>query len=170
MPVTIPPNASQKILTLPEIGGLTRTYFLDLSLVNGRGEAASRNFYCLSTKPDVLDEAKTTWFVTPMKGYADLTRLDELPPVKLNVKPNFGGESGSKVITVELENPGSHLALFVELRLVREKSGESVRPIFWEDNYFSLLPGEKRTIRGRFSEQDLEGEQPILKVGGWNIK
>ncbi len=170
MPVAIPPNSSQRILTLRETGRLTRTYFLDLSLVNGRGEAVSRNFYCLSTKPDVLDEAKTTWFVTPMKGYADLTRLDELPPVKLNVKPDFGGESGSKVITVELENPGSHLALFVELRLVRERSGESVRPIFWEDNYFSILPGEKRTIRGRYSEQDLEGEQAVLKVGGWNIK
>jgi exo-1,4-beta-D-glucosaminidase len=45
-----------------------------------------------------------------------------------------------------------------------------VLPIFWEDNYFSLLPGEKRKIRGYFYKEELEGKTPILKISGWNIE
>jgi exo-1,4-beta-D-glucosaminidase len=163
-------NEAQKICALPELSGLTKTYFLDLRLVDQTDRAVSRNFYCLSTRPDLLDEANTTWFVTPMKGYADLTALSELPSVELTVKHQFSAQGAKKLVKVELKNPTPHLAFFIELMVVKEKTGESVRPIFWEDNYFSLLPGETRTLSGHFAEEDLEGAQPILKVSGWNLK
>jgi exo-1,4-beta-D-glucosaminidase len=57
-----------------------------------------------------------------------------------------------------------------ELRLARDRSGESVLPIFWEDNYFSLLPGERLTIRGSYAVEDLRGEKPVLKISGWNVR
>jgi len=34
----------------------------------------------------------------------------------------------------------------------------------------ALLPGEKREIMGAFADEDLQGERPVLKVRGWNIK
>ena len=42
-------------------------------------------------------------------------------------------------------------------------------PIFWEDNYFSLLPKEKRQVKVEFNPQDLNGELPVLEIDGWNI-
>jgi exo-1,4-beta-D-glucosaminidase len=44
-----------------------------------------------------------------------------------------------------------------------------VLPIFWEDNYISLLPGETKTISGRFSIADTGGEKPLFIFSGWNL-
>jgi exo-1,4-beta-D-glucosaminidase len=168
--VSLAPNESQRIFTLPDLPGLSKAYFVDLRLFDKNGAPVSSNFYCLSTKPDVLDEAKTEWFVTPAKDYADLTELNILPQVQLKASHRFTKEGGKDVIIVDLENPASQLAFMIELRLLKDKSGVSVLPIFWEDNYFSLLPGEKRTLRGTFSAEDLGGEKPVLKISGWSVK
>jgi exo-1,4-beta-D-glucosaminidase len=167
--ISVPPNESEKIFVLPVLEGLSKTYFLDLKLYDKSGALMSSNFYCLSTKPDVLDEARTEWFVTPVKEFADMTDLNKLPEVQLNVKCHFPREGSKEVAQVELENPTSRLALMIELKLLKDKSGASVLPIFWEDNYFSLLPGEKRTLVGYYSVEDLDGEQPVLKISGWNV-
>jgi exo-1,4-beta-D-glucosaminidase len=44
-----------------------------------------------------------------------------------------------------------------------------VLPVFWEDNYFSLLPGEKKTVKVEFDAKNLDGDKPLLKVEGWNV-
>ncbi|MGE5409751.1 MAG: hypothetical protein ACM3MI_02235, partial [Clostridiales bacterium] len=49
-------------------------------------------------------------------------------------------------------------------------TGENVLPIFWDDNYISLLPGEKRTVNGYYFTKDLEGSHPQIVVTGWNVK
>jgi exo-1,4-beta-D-glucosaminidase len=168
--VSLAPNESQRIFTLPDVQGLSKTYFVDLRIYDKSGAPVSSNFYVLSTKPDVLDEGKITWFVTPAKDYADFTDLNKLPQVQLKANHRYAKEGAKNIVTVELENPTSHLAFMVELRLIKEKSGGSVLPIFWEDNYFSLLPGEKRILRGSFGVEDLAGEKPVLKISGWNLK
>jgi exo-1,4-beta-D-glucosaminidase len=73
-------------------------------------------------------------------------------------------------VTVDLENPSSDLALMVEVRVVRNLSGETVLPVYLDDNYITLLPKETRKISGLFSTDDLAGELPVVKVRGWNVK
>ena len=63
----------------------------------------------------------------------------------------------------------SSLAFSVNPKLVKSKSKDLVLPVYWEDNYFSLLPGEKRSMKVEFSEDDQDGEKPVLMVEGWNI-
>lgn len=155
---------------LPEIAGLTTTYFLDLRLFREKEVLVDANFYCLSAKPETLDYTKNQWFVTPVKDYADMTGLAGLRPVRLKVKEKFSHDGAAYKFTVELENPSPDLAFQVELQVVRDGSGETVLPIFLDDNDFSLLPGEKRKIAGVFATEDLRGEQPVLKVRGWNVK
>jgi exo-1,4-beta-D-glucosaminidase len=55
-------------------------------------------------------------------------------------------------------------------RVTHGKGGDDVTPIFWSDNYFSLLPGEKRTVTARFNSSDLRGATPELLVEGWNVE
>ena len=57
----------------------------------------------------------------------------------------------------------------VEIRVVRDTSGEVVLPIYFDDNYFTLLPDESRKISAVFSPDDLGGELPVVKVRGWNV-
>lgn len=156
------------VLRLP--AGLTSTYFLDLRIFKEKGQLVDTNFYCLSAKPETLDEANSTWYVTPIKDFTDLTALNSLKPVTLKVKSNFSKSGPSTKVTVELENPSADLALMVEVRVVRDVSGEVVLPIFLDDNYVTLLPKETRKISGLFATEDLMGELPVVKVRGWNVK
>ncbi len=78
-------DSTAKIFTLPEVSGLSPTYFLVLQLEDSTGKQVGSNFYWLSTKPETLDWAKTTWWMTPTASYADFTALSQLPKVKLKV-------------------------------------------------------------------------------------
>jgi len=42
-------------------------------------------------------------------------------------------------------------------------------PVFWDDNYISLLPGEERSISATFDSSDLNGKEPALEVAGYNV-
>ena len=76
-------------------------------------------------------------------------------------------EKGSVRVTVR--NPEKSLAFMVHLRLTRGKGGDDVVPIFWNDNYVSLLPGESRELTARYDASALEGKEPELEVDGWNV-
>jgi len=44
-----------------------------------------------------------------------------------------------------------------------------ILPAFYEDNYFSLLPGEEKSVTIRCAEADACSREPELWVEGWNI-
>jgi exo-1,4-beta-D-glucosaminidase len=162
-------DEAKNLLTLPSCEGLSKTYFLDLRLFDKKGKQVNSNFYTLSTVPDVLDTAKTNWFVTPVKSHADFTMLNDLKKVEPEVKHSFK-YSGDKVyVHVTIKNASDLLAFMADLSVLKGKSGESVLPVFWQDNYFSLLPHETKNIEGYFYKTDLKGTVPCLKIGGWNI-
>lgn len=161
---SIDPNESKQVLKLPQIPDATPVYFLSMKLKDG-SKPVAENFYWLSTKPDVLDFEHTEWFFTPIKEYADFTSLNEMPKAAIQVEQRFTQNE----VTVTLKNPSSQVAFFIELRVVGDKSGLSILPIFWDDNYVSLLPGETKQLNARFSKEDLRGEKPILEYSGWNL-
>jgi Exo-beta-D-glucosaminidase Ig-fold domain/Glycosyl hydrolases family 2/Glycosyl hydrolases family 2, sugar binding domain len=100
------------------------------------------------------------------------TNLDQLPRVTLRVtvsKSKGNGDTRTRRLTVHISNPTPHVALMIRLKLTRAESGERVLPIFYGDNYFSLFPGESRTVSIQFAAADLAGEPPKLVVEGWNI-
>jgi beta-mannosidase len=43
-----------------------------------------------------------------------------------------------------------------------------VLPVYYDDNYVSLLPGESRTIKVEAAAKDLGGDSPLVVVDGWN--
>ncbi len=71
---------------------------------------------------------------------------------------------------VVVENKSDGVAFMVHPRLTSGKGGDNVTPIFWSDNYFSLLPGEKKSITARFDSASLQGATPELVVEGWNVE
>jgi hypothetical protein len=44
-----------------------------------------------------------------------------------------------------------------------------VLPVFYSDNYVSLLPGETRTITIEAEARELDGRKPLVVVDGWNV-
>jgi len=61
------------------------------------------------------------------------------------------------------------VAFQVHFRVTKGKDGDDLVPIFWEDNYFSLLPGEEKTVSAAADPADAEGTSPILELDGYNI-
>ncbi|MCI0611822.1 glycoside hydrolase family 2 [bacterium] len=163
--VGIGPNESKAIFDLPKSIDSMPVCFLKLKLSNVDGKTIAENFYWLSSKPDVLDFPNSDWYFTPITEYADFTSLKDLPPAKIQVEPTWN-ENG---LHVNLKNPGQKLAFFVELRVVSDKTGRSILPIFWDDNYISLLPGETKQLSARFSPEHLKGEKPMLLYSGFNV-
>ncbi len=167
--VDIPANSSERITALPAVNSPTTTYFVDLRLYKGK-KLVSVNFYALSTTPDRMDWKNFTFFVSETKKYADLKELNDLPEVKLELKKNFVRKGNEYFVTTEVHNPTDHLAFMIYLSVKEGKTGETVLPIFWDDNYVSLLPGETRTLKGHFYVEDLHGQTPKLEISGWNVK
>jgi hypothetical protein len=52
---------------------------------------------------------------------------------------------------------------------VKSKEQSEILPVFWDDNYISLLPGEKREVTVRVRKSDLGGAQSTLLVDGFNV-
>jgi len=161
-------DSAKHVLTIPEIPDLTTTYFVRLTLEEAPGKKASSNWYWLSTKPDVLDWEKTEWFDTPTKSFADLTGLATLPQAKLQGMATTVTEGKTTTTHVTVENRGESLAFFIHLRLTQD--GKEVLPILWEDNYFELMPGEKREIAGAYAATTASGAAPVVEVDGWNVE
>jgi exo-1,4-beta-D-glucosaminidase len=167
-PVEMQNGAAQRVFRLPRLEHVTTTYFLSLRLLEQDGPELANNFYWLSTTPDVLDyDAKVTlWeYYTPSKQYADLTLLNSLPPAEVDVSHRFETIGQEGRITVELANRSDRIAFGIEL-LLADDAGEPVVPVFWQDNYVSLLPHETKTLMATFPPTE---QPPFLTVRGWNI-
>jgi exo-1,4-beta-D-glucosaminidase len=163
-------DSTAKVFELPKVEGLSPTYFLDLRVTDASGKPAGSNFYWLSTKPETLDWAKSNWYTTPTASFADYTSLAELPKVKLNVSSHTEKLASDSVTHVTIENPGKTVAFFVRLKLDKGKGGEEILPVIWQDNYVSLLPGEKREITATYRTSSLGAAQPEVEVRGWNVE
>lgn len=167
-PLRVPAGSRHPVLTLPESagGGL---HFVDARIVGSDGALLGSNFYWLPAAPDVLDWENGKWFYTPVKQFADMKGVNDLPKADLGVEHRFLAGAENTEVEVTLRNPGPNLAFFVELEVAGSKSGRLATPVFWEDNYVSLAPGETRTIRGTLPLRALNGEEPVLRWQGINV-
>jgi exo-1,4-beta-D-glucosaminidase len=168
--MNVAPDSSTKAFDLPKVEGLNTTYFLRLQLHDVAGKQLSDNFYWLSTKADTLDwKHKRDTVYTPQAEFADLTGLNTLPQVNLDVKSAKEQQGNKTGVRVTVRNPSGSIAFMVHLRLSKGKGGADVTPIFWSDNYFSLLPGEQREVSATYDTADLDHKAAVLEVDGYNV-
>jgi exo-1,4-beta-D-glucosaminidase len=164
------PDSSQRTFTIERPSGLTTTFFLQLKLQDAAGKTLSDNLYWLSTVPDVpgpRTERGEAYSSKP-KSVADLTALNKLPQANVTQTSRFEKKGAETVGYVTVENASDKLALALRLLVSKGKEGEEILPSYWDDNYFSLLPGEKRTVNVRFATAELGAALPVVSIDGWN--
>jgi exo-1,4-beta-D-glucosaminidase len=163
-------DSSTRVFSIPETAVTSSaTSFVRLRLEDAAGRTLSSNFYWLPAKSSSFDWEKTTFFYTPSPAYEDLTALNNLPQVKLESTAHLTLQGDTGIVTVQVKNPMSHLAFQVSLRVLASNGDQEILPVLWDDNYFSLMPGESRTVSATFDRQQLQRVQPEVKVSGWNI-
>ncbi|MGB4292872.1 MAG: glycoside hydrolase family 2 TIM barrel-domain containing protein [Bacteroidales bacterium] len=151
----VEPDESKNVFPVEVPANITKVYFLKLEMKDAEGKSVSSNFYWLHADGDEK---------------ADFKDLMNLPKTNLKVEATPLQQKGNRAsITVTLENTGSNLAFAVNPKILKSSSKSPVLPIFWDDNYFSLLPGEKRMVNVEFDVKELKGDSPLIKVEGWNV-
>ena len=142
--------------------------FLDLKLLDDKGAIITTNFYWLSNKKDVFDWDKTFWGNTPIKEYADYNKLHDLPKSNINAFVSTKSLTSSTELSVQIQNTTSKVAFFVNLNIL-DKFGKTIFPVFWNENFVSILPNEKRTIKC-IIPNNVKNSKKNLIISGWNIK
>lgn len=161
--------SSQKVFKLPVMQPPIKVYFLNLSLTDDSGSPVSENFYWLSAKEDVLDEARSEWFVTPNSSYADFTALNQMPAATLEGKVSTEKNENMTTLSISLKNTSPVVAFFTELKLKDPATNELILPVYWSDNYTSLLPGSSKSITVQYETRSLKGDKPVIEISGWNV-
>ncbi|WP_139125745.1 glycoside hydrolase family 2 protein [Arcticibacter eurypsychrophilus] len=73
-------------------------------------------------------------------------------------------------IEVKLSNPaGNPVAFFSRLSLVDPKTDKRLLPVFYDDNYVSVVPGAEKTVIIEYTPS-AGLEMPYVTVKGWNVK
>eukprot|EP01102_Stenamoeba_stenopodia_P021025 TRINITY_DN8370_c0_g1_i1.p1 TRINITY_DN8370_c0_g1~~TRINITY_DN8370_c0_g1_i1.p1 ORF type:complete len:621 (-),score=123.06 TRINITY_DN8370_c0_g1_i1:112-1974(-) len=163
--------SSNTIPPLNTIEGITSTYFLRLTVFDQDEEQQlSQNLYWLSTTPDVIDYANSTWYRSPDSTYANFTLLQTLPPVYVNTNLTYSTDenTGITTVSVTVNNDNAYIAFFIRLRVTAGADGPDIQPILWSDNYFSLMSDESIDITATFESSLLGDYEPALIVEVFN--
>ena len=87
-----------------------------------------------------------------------------MPEARLNVKVKSApAGSGEDRFTVTLRNVSRRIAFFNQLQ-VFDAEGHSVKPAFYSDNFFTIMPGREKTVTIDIKK----GSGRTLKLKGWN--
>jgi len=146
----VPAETSQKVAQAPNAYD-TALFFIKLNLRDAGGKLLSTNFYWQQVAQDQFGG------------------LQNLPAVTLDAKADVRAEGDNTLLTVTLANNTSHIALMSHLQLHEKKSGKRVLPVFYSDNYLSLVPGESTTVTIEAATKDFQGDDPLIEVDGYNV-
>ena len=147
---TLPANSHIKVWDVNFRGKTARVYFLRLRITY------------VSTGLTV--DENTYWF----PGGGDrkaLMALDKAKIVGQMMKSNQGK------FTVDIANSGDVTAFFVRMKVVKAIDGKMVTPVFFDDNYIVLLPGEKKsiTVDVNLLESEDRNTPLMLHIEGVNL-
>lgn len=123
--------------------------FLVVRLLNSKQEILSDNLYWLS------DESGK---------YTGLQNMSQAG-VKSTVKKL---SEGKLEFTISNKENGP-VAFFSRISLVDNKTGKRILPVFYSNNYISVLPGEQKTVLLEYPAS-VNTESTSVTVSGWNVK
>lgn len=133
-------------------------------------------FIRLMVKDNLGNVLGDTLYWHNWKNYMRYESLNSLPEVTLSAsvspKPPIAGEIGKDnlLYAITLSNNDAAPAVQTRIRTISSATGEDILPAFYSDNYFSLMPGESKTVTVEFKPQYLKGGKPVLELSGWNTK
>lgn len=167
-----PADSVQRLFNLPDNNIDTEVYFVRLTLTDKTSNVVSTNFYWLPEKPSVMDwsieHQQAHVYYSDVLSYGNVSMLNQLKQVQLDASVSSEPLSEGKSVRVQIHNPSKNLAFQIHLSIVDDKSEEEILPVLWDDNYFSLLPGESRVVFARYSAAQAV-EHPRFEVDGWNV-
>ena len=148
-------------LTIRFPENISQVHFIKLILKDENGKDVSSNFYWRSN--DKYEGSKTLTGPAA-SGFEDLSKLKQAK-VKLTYKVRE--DDNNYFVDITLRNTSGQIAFFNQLQFLNSKMSP-IRPSFYTDNFFSLMPGEKKTVTIETAKGKLK-DGVVLALKGWNI-
>lgn len=148
-------------LTIRFPENISQVHFIKLILKDEKGKDVSSNFYWRSN--DKYEGSKTLTGPAA-SGFEDLSKLKQAK-VKLTYKVRE--DDNNYFVDITLRNTSGQIAFFNQLQFLNSKMSP-IRPSFYTDNFFSLMPGEKKTVTIETAKGKLK-DGAVLALKGWNI-
>ncbi|MDD4033646.1 MAG: beta-glycosidase, partial [Bacteroidales bacterium] len=143
-------DATIKCFALEFPESLSATFFIKLTLKEGE-KVISDNFYWRG------------------KEDGNYQAMNEMPSVELKSSTKAAKSGENWKVTTTLKNTSATPAIMIRLKVTGKATGERILPVFFSDNFISLLPGEEKEITMTFSDRDTRGEKPAVEISGFNV-
>lgn len=140
---------------------ISQVHFIKLRLLDEKGKEVSSNFYWRSN-----DEYKGRKTLTGPAA-SGFESLKDLKQAKLQTSYKVRKSDNNYYIDIKLKNVSGTIAFFNQLQFLDQQL-QPIRPSFYTDNFFSLLPGESKKVTIETSESNIK-DIPVLVVRGWNV-
>jgi hypothetical protein len=131
--------------------GLTPVHFVRLTLSRA-GIPVSTNLYMRGAQE------------------GDYRAIRQLPKARVRTATDTRRRGDQWQMTTQLHNLSAYPALMTRLKVVREETGDRILPVIYSGNYFTLMPGEQRTVRTEVNHADTRRERPRMVIGGFNLE
>ena len=123
-----PANTVEELFDVPQPSGLDGVYFLKLNLSGDSAPDIDPNIYWLTTQP---------------KDYTTLAQLPRSrPSAHLVLSKEKNGYSAH--LTLSADN---RISFFNRIKVFDRSNGKRILPVHYSDNYVTLMPGDRRSIR-----------------------
>jgi mannosylglycoprotein endo-beta-mannosidase len=141
---------------------LTQVHFIKLILKDNSGKVIADSFYWRSK-----DKYTGAWTMTgpAVSGFEDINKLPEAT-LKTVWKKKY--VNGKLAIEVNVNNSSKALSFFNQLKL-QDGKGNNIAPTYYSDNFFSLLPGETKTVTIETEQSNTTSTMKLI-TEGWNTK
>jgi hypothetical protein len=146
-------------LTFPD--DITQVHFINLQLKDRNSQIISENFYWRSKD---RYQGRKTLTGPCTSGFESLASM---PRTHLKVSCRQRTAGHQVIYEVTLRNNTKQIAFFNQLQLF-DGTKQSVRPAFYSDNFFTLLPGATKKVTIEVSDSILPANAS-LHLSGWNV-
>ncbi len=148
--INVTPGQAVPALTLPRPARDSSVYFVRAQLLDWSSKVVSENVYWQSQRlDDVGDPRNDAAFELTQTSWADMTGLNTMAQVPLDVTASRSPHPGDNRVTIRLRNPSSQVAFFERAELTSTPEGDEILPVEYSDNYVTVFPGETVELQGQ---------------------
>jgi exo-1,4-beta-D-glucosaminidase len=147
--ISVPYNGTNLVMVLPRYPDSSPVFFIRCQLFDVNDKLVVDNTYWKSQKDDDVGPQKNDYFTSlQQEKWADMTALNTMPAVNVEIEAQQEKVSMDSHVTIRLRNPSTHIAFFERVTISKEKDGDEILPIQYNDNYVTIFPGETVEIHG----------------------
>ena len=162
----VDPGGAVHAMSLPRFPDTTDVFFVRCQLLDAKGKILTENVYWQSQKDDDVGDAKNdSAFGLKPVSWADMTPLNTMAQVPLELTAKHSSSSGENRVAIRLHNPTEHIGFFERAVISDAKDGDELLPLEYDNNYVTVFPGETVEIRGLISQSAKPG---WVRLEGYN--